>query len=537
MLHTRPIPTRLLSVALLAMALLAGPSVAAQAPETNNNFLLRKRVQTLIPAIEKYAESGMRDFDVPGLAIGIVVGDELVYGKGFGVRAKSNRAPVDSRTVFQIGSTTKAFLATTVAIAVDRGQLRWDDRVIDLYPDFQLKDPRVTREFRVFDLMAQRSGLPPYVNDMMGSKYAYDEEASIRALRYVEPTSRFRSTFTYTNVTHLLTGRIVAKAADAANWYKVLQQEIFEPLGMKSSSYSAAALNAAPNHAEGHRYTPKGSIQVPTTQITPYAAAVGAGAINSNIENMSRWIRLQLGNGSFEGRRIVSPKNLTFTRTPKVRINDKDSYAYGWVVGQSPNGAIVAHDGSTDGFGAFVALQLDRKIGVVILTNQVNVGFPDALGKWTINRLLNNPSDDYVAASLKKARADDAKQRQTFARPSSSRPTPPLGPFVGNYSNPSFGKVALSVQGNSLILKLKATGAQIKLDPWDGNVFTINQVPNGKFADVVKNEGPLPSGFGQLQMDPQGKPNLLKLTYTDNGQVFKFQREVDSAGAKPPGVP
>ncbi len=105
---------------------------------------------------------------MPGLAIGIVVGDKLVYAKGFGVRSKSSSVPVDTRTIFQIGSTTKAFLATTLAIMVDRGKLRWDDRVVDLDPDFQLRDPWVTREFRVFDLLAQRSGLPPYVNDGLG---------------------------------------------------------------------------------------------------------------------------------------------------------------------------------------------------------------------------------------------------------------------------------------------------------------------------------------------------------------------------------
>ena len=110
----------------------------------------------------------MKAFDVPGVAVGIVNGDKLVYGKGFGVRSKNGGAPVDTKTVFQIGSTTKAFLATAIGIMVDRGKLRWDDRIVDLYPDFQLMDPWVTREFRLFDLLAQRSGLPPYVNDVFG---------------------------------------------------------------------------------------------------------------------------------------------------------------------------------------------------------------------------------------------------------------------------------------------------------------------------------------------------------------------------------
>ena len=215
------------------------------------------------------------------------------------MRSKAGGEPVDTRTVFQIGSTTKAFLATTLAIMVDRGKLRWDDRVVDLDPDFQLKDPWVTREFRVFDLLAQRSGLPPYANDTLGL-FGLDEPALIRSLRYVEPVSSFRSTFAYTNITHLLAGRIVAKAAGAADWDAVLRQELLEPLGMKDSSYTAEAIEAAANHAKGYRWTPEGTIEVPFTPIFPYDFG-GAGDINSTIEDMARWVRLQLGNGTLRG--------------------------------------------------------------------------------------------------------------------------------------------------------------------------------------------------------------------------------------------
>ena len=147
-----------------------------------------------------------------------------MYAKGFGVRSKSGGQPVDSRTIFQIGSNAKAFLAATEAIMVDRGKLRWDDRVVDLDPEFQLKDPWVTREFRVFDLLAQRSGLPPLVNDTL-AMLDFDDTALIRSLRDVEPVSSFRTTFAYTNITHLLASRIVAKAAGAADWNTVLQQD------------------------------------------------------------------------------------------------------------------------------------------------------------------------------------------------------------------------------------------------------------------------------------------------------------------------
>jgi CubicO group peptidase (beta-lactamase class C family) len=185
----------LLVVIAFALSSASLPEQPSAAESPKSEAPMAPRIEALIPELEDYVAKGMNAFDVPGLAIGIVTGDRLVYGKGFGVRRKGG-APVDTRTVFQIGSTTKAFLATTMAIMVDRGKLEWDDRIVDLDPTFQLKDPWVTREFRLFDVIAQRSGLPPYANDNVGILGA-DKAAMIRSLRYVEPVSSFRSTFAY----------------------------------------------------------------------------------------------------------------------------------------------------------------------------------------------------------------------------------------------------------------------------------------------------------------------------------------------------
>jgi CubicO group peptidase (beta-lactamase class C family) len=211
---------RIMAAALYFASSLSNGVSAAEPPKSE------QPVQGVIAAgieaqVETYIAGGMKAFDAPGLAIGIDADDRLIYGKGFGVRSKAGGLPVDTHTVFQIGSTTKGFLSATIAIMVDRGKLRWDDRVVDLDPEFQLKDPWVTREFRVFDLLAQRSGLPPYANDALGM-VGIKESELIRSLRHVEPVSSFRSTFAYTNITHLLAGRVVAKAAGAPDWNAVL---------------------------------------------------------------------------------------------------------------------------------------------------------------------------------------------------------------------------------------------------------------------------------------------------------------------------
>ena len=399
----------------LVRCLLLALALAGLAPRVHAQESMEDRIAALAPELEAYIAAGMKDFDLPGLAIGIVTGDRLVYAKGFGVRRKGGE-PVDTETVFQIGSTTKAFLATTLAIAVDKEKLAWDDRVADLEPDFQLKDSWVTGEFRVFDMIAQRSGLPPYANDAVGL-LGFDQPAMIRSLRHVEPVSSFRSTFAYTNITHMLAQRVVARAMGAEEWDDVVRTEIFEPLGMTSSSFTADAIEAAADTTAGYRWTADGTVEVPFTPIFPYGFGA-AGSINSTVEDLAHWVRLHLADGSFEGDQIVSAANLAATKTPRVGMSDTFAYAMGWVVQSTPNGRIVWHNGGTSAYGAFIGTAPDKDVGVIVLTNQTNVGFPDAIGEWTLDRLMGNPDVDHVAAKLK---AGSATARQGASGLGSSR--------------------------------------------------------------------------------------------------------------------
>ena len=497
------------------------PNTAKAAEPSKSKASMEGRVQELIPDIEAYIASGMKGFDIPGLSIGIVANNRLVYAKGFGVRSKSNRLSVDTRTVFQIGSTTKAFLTATMAIMVDRGKLRWDDRVIDLYPEFRLKDPWVTREFRVFDLPAQRSGLPPLVNDIL-AMLNFKEPEIIRSLGHVEPVSSFRTTFAYTNITHLLASQIVAKAAGAPDWSAVLQKELLDPLGMKDSTHTAEAIEAAANHANGHRWTPKGTIEVPFTPIFPYHLA-GAGNINSNIEDMARWVRMQLGNGAFDGRRIVSSENLAYTRMPKVALNDQVSYALGWYTYLTPNGNILWHDGDALSFGSFVGLVPDKNIGIIILTNETNVEAPNSLGVWVLDRILGNAKHDPVAENLKHAKASFETKAKLFVKPANPRPFPRLAPLTGNFVNSSFGKAVLTEKNDALVMEIQTTGAKFKLVPWDGDIFIASLMPTGQFEPIVDLDY-MTKGFAQFQMDKDGKLNSLRLSMSD-GQAYEFRRE------------
>jgi len=291
---------------------------------------------------------------------------------------------------------------------------------------------------------------------------------------------------------------------------------------MSESSYTVEAIEAAPNHAHGHRWTPEGTTEVPFSPICPYHVG-GAGDINSTLEDMVRWLRLHLGNGTFEGRPLVSAQNLAVTRTPKVALGEQQTYALGWVNLQTPNGRIVWHNGDAITFGSMVAMVPDRNVGVIILTNEANVGCPDELGLWVLDRILDNPMRDRVADKLKTEKASFEKSARRTARPASPRSCPPLAPLAGKWINPSFGAAALSQDGDALVLELQATGARLKLMPWDGDIFLTSLMPIGQFGPIA-DFGTVTPAFVQFQIDKDGKLNLLRLSF-DDGQAYEFRRE------------
>jgi hypothetical protein len=319
-----------------------------------------------------------------------------------------------------------------------------------------------------------------------------------------------------------LASHIVATAAGTPDWNVVLQKELLDPLGMKESTYTVEAIEAAANHANGHRWTPEGTVEVPFTRIFPYPLA-GTGDINSNVEDMARWVRMQLNNGTFDGHRIVSSENLTYTRIPKVGLNDKLSYALGWYNYLTSNGNVLWHDGDALSFGSFVGLVPDKNIGIIILTNETNVTAPNSLGVWLLDRILGNAKSDPVAESLKNAKANFEATAKLFAKPANPRPSPPLAPLTGNFVSPSFGKAVLTSKDDALVIEVQATGAKFKLVPWDGDIFTFTLMPTGKFGPIVDLDY-MTKGFAQFQMDKNGKLNLLRLS-TPDGQAYEFRRE------------
>lgn len=490
---------RIIGAALLVgLAAISGISGAsAQQPS-------QASIEALLPEFETQVAEGMKAFSVPGLAIGIVHDDKLIYTKGFGVRELGKPEQVTPETIFQVGSTTKAFFAATLAQAVDAGRLAWNDPVIDHVPDFQLSDPWVTRDFRVLDLAAQRSGLTPYVNDAL-TMLGYDKQTLIRSLRVAPQLGLFRSDFRYLNIPHIVGGEIVAKVNGASSWTDSLQKSLLTPLGMAATTATAEAISAAPNHAQGHRLADK-PIAVPFHPSFPYAMGP-AGALNSNVPDMAKWLRLQLGRGQFEGKVLVSEDNLDVTWTPRVAMNERTSYAVGWVATATPRGRIIWHNGGTSGFGAHAGFLPDGKTGIVILTNLENGGMPDSLAMWFYDRVLGNPTVDNIAlgAAALKTRREAAQAEAAGFVPG---PLSPLAAgFAGSYASPVLGDATIALADGKLSLTLEKTEAQLLLEPNkdDPYLFQARLAPVGAFVAPAAMSGSEPFVRLRFETDAAGK--------------------------------
>jgi CubicO group peptidase (beta-lactamase class C family) len=368
--------------------------------------------------------------------------------------------------------------------------------------------------------LAQRSGLPTFANDML-STLGFSADWLMHSLRFVEPRTSFRSTFAYTNITHLFAGRVAAKALDAPDWNALAQREIVDPLGMRDTSFTAEAIERAPNHAVGHRWTPNGTVAIPFDPSFPYLFGP-AGDINATLEDCVRWLRLQIGNGVFEGHRLVSDENLAVTRTPKVAINNTLTYAMGWLISDTPNGRAIWHNGGTAGFSAHIGFLPAKGIGVIVLSNEQNIGFPDSVGLWVYDKLLGNPETDYAARDLAGAKAAASKEEAMYKRPAAPRSPPDLAALAGDYISDPLGAATVAAEGDELILNLKKTGARLRLDPFDGAVFTVHLVAEGRFAPIVAMRGDTPIGLAGFEADAEGRPTQLR--WTNEGQSYRLKK-------------
>lgn len=437
-------------IVLLTVILWTPPMLAAESLDEAINQILRDACQF------RHA---------PGIAAAVVRGDKIVYLNGVGVREVGGGKNVTADTLFAIGSCTKAFAATALAILVEEGKAHWDDPVRKHLPWFRLDDPLADRDVRLDDLLCHRIGLARH--DLLWNAAPWDIEESVRRMAFLQRSTSFRSTYAYNNLAYLAAGLVIGNIAKKP-WHTFVRERLFEPLRMSDAVFTSGATQKSANHASPHGYDESGRITViPWYNDDKQIRA--SGSIKASARDLSQWLRLQLAQGKIDGKQVVSSAALEETHEPRIPVPltaadraagaTQASYALGWHISDYCGHSIHQHGGAVAGFRARIILVPHKQLGLVVLTNLEDMGVVNAAGNNLLDHLLGLEKKDwnvFFDQEQRRAKAVEVAKLRKFlsgqVRGTKAR-AKDLDLYVGTYSEPAYGTVTIARKGDALFLK------------------------------------------------------------------------------------
>lgn len=415
-----------------------------------------------LSGVEVIVSQAMATWKVPGLAIAVVRSDSVIFAKGFGVKRLGDKDPVDARTVFAIGSASKAFTGASLAMLADDGKLTMDDRVLDHLPWFQMYDSWVTREMRLRDLLLHRSGLERGELAWYNTTRSRDE--IVRSVRFLPPTTTFRTRFQYQNLMYITAGEVIRQVS-GMTWDDFVRTRIFAPLGMTASNTSVRALDGQPNVAQPHAELSGTVRPIPYRNIDNAGAA---GSINSNVLDMAQWVRLWLKGGRVGTTQLLSETMTREAIRPQMTMDDPvlgamlgspqfPGYAFGWFVSAFRGKRHISHGGNIDGMAAMVGFLPDDGVGVVILTNMNQSTITIPLMWHLFDRALGLSSPDYFGEYRRtEERFMASLPRPTPPQTASAPASLPLESYAGVYRHDMFGPATVRLTDGKLTISYDA---------------------------------------------------------------------------------
>lgn len=423
------------------------------------------RAGFLKDSLDIYMNRALTNWRIPGAAVCVVKDGKVVLMKTYGVKELGLPAKVDENTLFMIGSNTKAFTATALAMLQERKQLSLDDKVTKYIPDFKLDNKAAGEQAIIKDLLCHRLGFQTFQGDFTFYNTNLSRHEVIEKLGHMKAAYPFRTKWGYTNSAFLTAGEIIPKVA-GRTWEIFLKDNIFAPLGMTNTLALTADMPKSLNRTAAHTLVDGRLVAIPYCQIDALAPA---GAISSSISDMSKWVMALLDNGKVGQRQVIPATAIAATREPQdivgsVRhLNGETNYqlyGLGWFIQDYAGHRIVMHDGGVNGYVSSVTLVPQDKLGIIILTNTDQNSLYEAL-RWEImDAYFKLPYRNYSQAYLEFFKTNqtndqivDKKLRDTVAM---KRPTAmPLSAYTGKYMNDLYGTLTISIGGDLDQLQLR----------------------------------------------------------------------------------
>lgn len=488
-----------------------------------------------LAAFDAFVAAVQKQFDVPGIGVAIVRNGAVVLERGYGVREVGQPGPVSAHTMFAIASNTKAFTAASLNMLQDDGRLAITDRVIDHLPWFRMSDPYVTREMRIRDLLAHRSGLSLGAGDLLyWPTTTYSSREVIERLKDVPLTGGFREQYAYDNIL-FGAAQLVIEQASGQSYKQFLQTRIFEPLNMTETRYNSDDLRPGDDVATGHaRFDFK---DLKPVGVTSWRNVSGAGGLYSSVHDLGAWMNVQLAGGVIAGsgasaRRLFSEARqremwTMLTPIPVARPSVPElapatpnlmGYAQGWFLSDYAGRRMVWHTGGWPGQVSRLTLLPDEQIGVVVLTNaEIGQAF-SAITNEALDMMLGVTGHDWLkayAASYAKAQgaADEDWKKHVAARAPNSTPSLPLASYAGTYRDPWYGDVFIRVRDSRLEMQFGKTAELLgDLEHWQHDTYIVRWRERGLNADA----------FVNFTLDPDGRIREVRMEPISTLTDFSF---------------
>lgn len=451
--------------------------------------------QIQLDSLDLQIHQVIKDFEIPGLSIGIVRNDSIIFSKGYGNLEIHKERKVDENTIFGIGSISKSFTALTLGILVDEGKIDWDDKVKEYLPYFELYAPYVTDNFTIRDLLTHRSGLKEVSGGTLWYHSDYSREEIIKRLKYLEPASSYREKPAYQNVMYVVASEIV-KTVAGKSWDEFINARVFDQLKMNNTTSLSTEREANTNLAQPHiwnkDYKKVAIIQEKGDNLAP------GGFIYSSANEMSNYMRLMLNNGVFENDTIVSSTIIEEIFKPQIIYpigspfnNEFSSYGFGWWLTPVNGHKVIEHSGGIDGMSAQLVMIKDLNIGFVILTNASKEPAAFILRALLLEKLLEDEDNlpDNFYSRVKEWRENRIKEKKesskSLLKTENTKPSLAISEYAGKYADKMYGDIFIN-KSNEGELEISFSHTKVfrgTLKHWHFDTFKIDwydiRIPDG----------------------------------------------------------
>src|SRR6202521_356847 len=455
-----------------------------------------REIADKLQGFDSYVEQVLKDWNTPGIGVGIVINDKLVFAKGYGYRDYEKKLPFTPTTLCQIASNSKLFTAVAAGMLVEEGKLSWDKPVRESVPTLQFYNDQLNDNVTLRDMLSHRTGVTRH--DSIWFKADFKRKELFEKLKYLEPQQPMRESFLYNNLMFAAAGYII-ELKSGKSWEQFVRERIFEPLNMSATTYSISEMVKYPDHGVPFREK-RDTFEL--YKISYYEDTEGvapAGAIISNIEDMSHWLIALMNNGQYNGKQVLPSKALAAAFEPAIALPNAAGQTRGWweVLNQaygmgrwtaSYRGHLIAfHGGDLPGFHSQISFMPNEHIGVILfvignhiapLYNPISYNVYERLlgmdqTPWT-DRLLD------IRLKNKKA-GTEARSKAGFGRVPDTKPSHPLADYIGDYEHPAYGTLKIGMKDNQLQFdfhKIKLPLAHFHYDRFD----TPNDEEDGKWS-------------------------------------------------------